>query len=61
MFSATMQGVIIQMCVLPMYEELEERIQLISDHCGQSALDVSAATSKNLDKLLSRVWKELGV
>ena len=42
-------------------EELEERIQLISDHCGQSVLDVSAATSKNLDQLLSRVWKELGV
>ena len=42
-------------------EELEERIQLLSDHCGQSVLDVSAATSKNLDQLLSRVWKELGV
>ena len=42
-------------------EELEERIQLISDHCGQSVLDVAAATSKNLDQLLARVWKELGV
>ena len=42
-------------------EELEERIQLIGDHCGQSVLDVSAGTSKNLDQLLSRVWKELGV
>jgi len=42
-------------------DELKERIQLVSDHCGQPVLDVSAATSKNLDQLLSRVWKELGV
>lgn len=42
-------------------DELEERIQQVSDHCGQPVLDISAATSKNLDQLLAKVWKELGV
>jgi len=42
-------------------DELEERVRQISDHCGQPVLDISAATSKNLDQLLAKVWKELGV
>ena len=42
-------------------DELEERIQQVSDHCGQPVLDISAATSKNLDQLLAKVWQELGV
>ena len=42
-------------------DELEERIQQASDHCGQPVLAISAATSHNLDKLLAATWKELGI
>jgi GTP-binding protein len=42
-------------------EELEEKLQAIGDHCGQSVLAISGATSKNLDQLLARTWKELGI
>jgi GTP-binding protein len=42
-------------------DELEERIQLASDHCGQPVLAISAATSANLDQLLAATWKELGI
>jgi GTP-binding protein len=42
-------------------DELEERVQQASDHCGHPVLAISAATSSNLDKLLTATWKELGI
>jgi GTP-binding protein len=42
-------------------DELEERVQQASDHCGHPVLAISAATSSNLDKLLAATWKELGI
>ena len=42
-------------------EELEEKLQLASDHCGRPVLAISAATSKGLDQLLAGTWKELGI
>jgi GTP-binding protein len=42
-------------------EELAEKRQELSVHCGQEVLSISAATSKNLDQLLARTWKELGI
>ena len=42
-------------------EELLEKRQELGDHCGQAVLAISAATSKNLDQLLARTWKELGI
>jgi GTP-binding protein len=42
-------------------DELKERVERASDHCGQPVLAISAATSANLDKLLAATWKELGI
>ena len=42
-------------------EELEQKRQELGDHCGQDILAISAATSKNLDQLLARTWRELGI
>ncbi len=42
-------------------DELEERIQQASDHCGKPVMAISAATSHDLDKLLAATWKELGI
>ena len=42
-------------------EELAEKLQQASDHCGRPVLAISAATSKGLDQLLAATWKELGI
>ena len=42
-------------------DELQERIEAASAHCGQPVLAISAAASMRLDQLLAAVWKELGV
>jgi GTP-binding protein len=42
-------------------EELQDRLKQVSDRCGQPVLAISAATSKNLDQLLSATWKQLGI
>ena len=42
-------------------EELEELASRVQAHCGSPVLLISAATSQGLDKLLARVWQELGI
>ena len=42
-------------------EELEEKLKLASDHCGQPVLGISAASAINLQQLLSATWRELGI
>jgi len=42
-------------------EELAEKLEQASTHCGQPVLAISAATSANLDQLRSSVWRELGI
>ncbi len=42
-------------------EELEERVDAIADHTGQTPLVISAAASQGLDALLAAVWHQLGI
>jgi GTP-binding protein len=42
-------------------EELQERRQLLEQHCGRPVLAISAATAQNLDQLLAATWRELGI
>jgi GTP-binding protein len=42
-------------------EELQERRQLLEEHCGGPVLAISAAAAQNLDQLLAATWRELGI
>jgi GTP-binding protein len=42
-------------------DELDELARRVQEHCGATVSLISAATSQGLDKLLARVWQELGI
>ncbi|MEY2643537.1 MAG: GTPase ObgE [Cyanobacteriota bacterium] len=48
-------------CELLLEEELAQKRQEASHHCGQPVLAISAATNTNLDQLCAAVWQELGI